>query len=270
MAATTLDISTISLAASSYLLDAEGMTWTIGTETVRNDSLTDDMESEQVQKITHSLDIPLMSSLTNPDRVSDLNMTAATLGGDNLLTTGLSSLDLDISYARADRPSAGSMFKHPQNVKRRLTGRVEFAVPDSGDIPLVTAVGSTTHADKVLSLSFTINAITFTLPVLLTNVVTSADRDGLIMISADLGPRKPVGGGAYPSAPVGTSSLLEKAINDYRTPIAVVVATKAVGGRSGTGNFIFDSVKLEARDGGLVMVRYGLINQGTVTVATTV
>lgn len=263
MAATTVELAALSIDASSFLADLPNLTATIEGDAVRNDNITDDMESEQLQKLSCRIQAPLMSTVSNPDRVSDLNVTVATLGGENLLTYGLQELTLEIGYARQERPSAGSWFKFPQNVKRRISGSCTFSVPDAGTATMLSKLASTTHSDKVMTLACTINGVAISLPVLLQTVEFQAERDGLQMLRCSLGARK---GSVTPS---GTTSLLEKAINAFRSTVAIVATTKAVGGQSIAGNFIFDSVSLQVRDGELVMTDYSFLSQGTFTSTVT-
>lgn len=259
MALTTLDISALSIGGSSFLTDLPNATATIEGDVVRNDSITDTEESEQLQKLSCRLSLPLMSTTSNPDRVSDLNVTVATLGGENLLTYGLQELTLDVSYARQEKPNAGSWFKYPQNVKRRITGSVLFSVPDAGTATMLSKLASTTHSDKVMTIACTVNSVAISMPVLLQSVEWQGERDGLQMLRCSLGARKGT------ANPTGTTSLLEKALNAYRTALAIVLTTKASGGQTISGDFIFDSLSFQVRDGELVMAEYAFLSQGAFT-----
>jgi hypothetical protein len=263
MALNTLAISAWSI-GGSVIADLEGGTIEVTGDDVRNDSVTQGMESRQLQKRQVAVDSGLMTTLTNPDRVSDLNVTALTLGGNNLLTYGVQDLSLNIGYTRAEVPQLGSRWRVPQNVKITISGEVTWAIPDAGTFDFLADMFSATHSDVVKVLSVTINGVSVTLPTLLTGLRWSGERDGLQLVTASLSPRAPAGG-AYPTAPTGTTSLLEKALNDFRTPLTCSFVTKAVGGRNIAGDFIFDTVSLEVRDAELVMTRYRMISTGAVT-----
>ena len=179
MAAESVAISALSVAGSSYLTDLEGCTFTLDTETVRNDSVTDDAESEQVQKITGTFDLPLMSTLSNPDRVSDLQVTGFTVGATNALTLGLERASIEVAYAQAEVPTVGTAFRVRQNVKRRVSGSARVAVSNTGVVPLLGDAANTTHSNRVKTITAVVNGVTIEFPALITGETWSAERDGL-------------------------------------------------------------------------------------------
>ena len=266
MAAITLDVAAASIGGNSFLTDLEGCTFTLETDTVDNHSIVSPGVSKQVQKIKGTFDFPMFSTSTIPDRISDLNLSVATLGGTSLLTFGLESLKLSVGYVRQQRPNAGSPFHYPQNTIIEISGSARVATPDTGITPFLGDAASTTHSDRVKSLSFTLNGVAITLPVVITGAGVPFERGGLQMCDISLGPRVPASG-AYPSAPTGTTTLLEKALNAYRTPLAISATTKATTGLVISGsNFIFDPWELEITDGGLVVPKYKFVNVGAFTV----
>ncbi len=267
MAATVLQFNSFTIGGSSFLTDLESITATIDSDTVENHGLTNDMVGEQVAKVGCRLEVPLFSTISTPERVSHLGLTACTLGTPNLLTDyGVESLDFNVAYQQVQRPSAGSLFRYPQNVRRNITASVTFGVPDTGLLPMLTDMTSATYGDRVKNLSFTINSVVTTLPVLLKSTQLAGQRDGLQMVTAELGPRVPTSG-AYPAAPTGTTSLFEKALNSYRTGLAVVLSNTVTTGETLSGTFLFDGLQLQIRDGALVMANYSFVSQGAFTCA---
>lgn len=238
--------------------------YAIDHDTVRDDALTDNMESEQVVKAKFSINFSLFSNIGDPERVSHLNLSAASLGGDDIKALGIDTLSLSVSYARKDKPQAGSLFPWPQNTKIRITGSVSFQVEDDGGMPYMEDAVAALYTARVKTLSFTLNGTAVTLPILLTNCKWTAERDGNQMFSADFGPRKPTSG-VYPVAPTGTSTLFATSLNAFRAALAVVINNAATG-ESVAANCIFDKADLEIRDGQLVPVKYSMVSVGAFTV----
>lgn len=268
MAIDSTQIGALSLASASQLEFFDAATFRIQSDVVRNDPITRTSQGNQRAKLQAFLEVDLMSTKSLPVRVSHLDLSALSLDAVDLLPYGLDNLELSVSYASQDVPSAGSLWKVTQNVKKIVSGSIRTSVPDAGFGALFTDAGSSAEADARMVLTFTINSVTTTLALLLQEVSLENRMDDLQRFTATLASADP-GTGDYPTAPTGTTSLMEKALNAFRSTIAFVFTSHSSEGFTASGNALFDGFRITLQDGELVKSSISLRSTGGVTLATT-
>lgn len=262
-------LSALDLASSSFLADFQSATVSVDDDTVRNDALTRGGQSVQTTKRGVTFDVDLLSTLSgsDPERVSHLHLSALTVGGTNYLTD-LEGGTIEISYEQKKKPGAGSLWHYPQNVTKHIRATLKIGVPATGGVPLMVNQFSATLTTQNAALSFTLNSVTTTITMRVVKVSQPFERDGLQIFEVTLEGRDP-GTGAWPSAPTGTTTLLEKAFNDFKTAIAFNFTSHATEGYNLAGNMVFASVNINIQDGDLVATKYQFKSQGTITATAT-
>jgi hypothetical protein len=266
------DIGTLSIASISLLADFEGVTYTVKETQVDGSSMVATGKSYTGTKLGGTLDIPVLSTQSTPDRVTHLNLTVLTVGGTSYLADVL-SLKLTLTPNQVKQPSSGSWWQTVQNTKMDISGSVDISLPAGSNYAhdLLTLAHSATGSSRNLVLSFTLNAVTITVPLRLESAQLKAERDGLQMMTLNLSCHAPLSG-TFPTAPTGTSSLLEKAFNSWAAEFAFAFNTSATAARGAaiSGNCIFGPTTIEVTDEGLAKTTYQFHTTGTVTeVATT-
>jgi hypothetical protein len=76
-------------------------------------------------------------------------------------------------------------------------------------------------------------------------------------------------GANNPTAPTGTTSLLEKAFNAPGTALAIVATSRATNGISYSGNFVIESARVAINQADAIMTQYRFRSSGAVTATAT-
>jgi hypothetical protein len=263
------DIGTLSIASISLLADFENVTWTVDETQVDGSSMVSLGKSMNGTKLAGTLDVSVLSTLSTPDRVSHLNMTVLTVGGTNYLTD-VQSFKLTGTPNQVKQPSAGSWWQTVQNTKMDFAVTLDIAIPVGSNYAhdLMTKMSSTTGIDRNVVLSVTINSVAQTIAMRMKSGSLKAERDGLQMFTLNLVGHAPLSG-TYPTAPTGTTSLLEKAYNSWASELAFTFSSNATAARGAvfTGNCIIGTWSIDVADEGLVKTAYQFHTTGTVTEA---
>lgn len=261
-------LSLLSLGGNDFLADLEDATLEIGPDmTKRIDSITRAGQAEGTTKRGCHFEISLLSTKSTPERVSHLDLTAFTIGGTDYIAN-LESLDFSGSYEQKDKPAAGQLWQVKQNVTKKYTASVNLAIPDTGGMPLLVNQTSATLSNQNAALAFTLNGNAFSFAMRSVKVSAPWQRDGLQMVTVDFVGRDP-GTGAFPSAPTGTTGLLQLALNAFKTPLAFDFISHATEGYELSGNVIYSGFSFQIKDGELVPVKYSFDSTGTVVGAAT-
>jgi hypothetical protein len=261
------DVSLYTLDGTSVLATYENVTLEVTEDQVDGSSIGRMGKTAQGVKLSGRIDTSLMSTFSTPDRVSHLDLSAMALGATSYLAS-LRRLRLSGSYEQKMRAGVGALNVRPQNVKKDYAASAEFDADDTVASAIMIAMASPTYANRNAVLGFTLNSIAYTFPMRMQKAGVRVQRDDLQLVTLDLAGRSP-DSGAYPTAPVGTTSLLEKAINVPETAIAFAFTSKAAGGVAMSGSCIFSSFDIEINDGELVRSQYSFNTTGAWTVAAT-
>ena len=261
------DISVYTVGGIALLGLFEDVTYSVEETQVDGSAMARLAKCAQGTKLAGSFDCKLMSTKSSPVRVSHLDLSAMSLGGTSYLAV-LRSLSFKGSFEAKDKAGIGSLFKNSQNVKKDYSADVELDCADGTASALMTLMHSVTATDRNVALALTLNAVGITVPMRLQKLAHSGSRNELQVLKGSLMGRDP-GTGAYPTAPTGTTTLLEKAFNDFRTELAFTYTSKTTNGFSVTGNCIFSSFGFEIQDEALEYESYSFASVGTVTNSAT-
>lgn len=262
-----VDVSVFSIAGSSVLGTFPDATITIDNENRDGSVVGRRGRSPVPTKRGASLSINLMSG-SAIDWVSHLDVSAFTIGGTDL-SDYLRGGSLDIRNGFQESSAVSDLWKVPQWTSKDYTARVTLQIPDASEFAITGDMDDTNMADMDVALSITINSVTITIPMLITSHAWSTSSDGLQLIELLLEGQDPLTGD-YPTAPTGTTTLLEKALNAAGTAVAISASTKSANGSNYAFNAVIESASFSWNDGELIPVQYNFLATGAVAISTTV
>ena len=261
------DISIFSIGGSSQLAYFDNVTLTTSNTTANTASVGANGQRSSIMKSGATIDVNLRGvSATTSDAATHLDLTSLAFGAYTF--TCFTSASLNISYQTATVPCVGSRYKMEDNTQLILAAEIKvqavnglaeaFMVPFNSAAALSTSNGN---------LSLVYNGVTYTIACLIQEVSLVAERDGIQELSIKLEGRAP-DTGSFPAAPTGTTGLLNKALNDYNTALAVSFQSiTGTNGINASGNFKFQSASFEIADEQIVPVAYSFRSYGALTVA---
>jgi hypothetical protein len=168
-------------------------------------------------------------------------------------------------------------FKWPQIFGKDYRLDCTLVIPAAGDSQspnFARAMGANLHDTDLndqdltrVTFTITIDGVTVTIPMQVASMTHTINQNQEQVISLSMNGVDP-GTGAYPTAPTGTTSLLEKMFNAYNTVLACVLTTAAAGaGQTYSGNFIFTDFGFSFNDSEIIMIDYTLASRGTIVSA---
>jgi hypothetical protein len=199
-------------------------------------------------------------------RTSHLNVTAFTIGGANFLNV-LKSYTLAGSFEHRMQAGIGEKYAKPQVVAKdyQITATLDVQAVDS--YTLADLIGGADFSDVDQAVSVTIEGVAITVPMNLNTFALNVSRYELQeMVLTFQG--ADAGAGSYPTAPTGTSSLLEKALNAPTTEVNVTFQNALSGDANGvnvSAAAVFESFEIQTQDGQLVNETYNFLTYGTIT-----
>lgn len=260
------DISIFSIGGSSQLAYFDNVTLTTSNSVANTASVGAKGQRSSIVKTSATIDVNLRGvSATTSDAATHLDTTSLSIGA--LTFTCFSSCALNISYATAVVPCVGSRYKQEDNTKLILAADVKVqAVSGTAEALMVPFNNAAALSASNATFTLIFNGVTYAIPMLIQEVSLVAERDGIQEISIKLEGRSP-DSGAFPTTPTSTTGLLNKALNDYNTALAVSFQSIAsTVGINVSGNFKFQSASFEIADEQVVPVAYSFRNHGAVTI----
>lgn len=248
----------------------------ITADTVEGRSLAYLGRSARGVKKGGQIQTSLMSSSGNScqSRVSNLNVTALAIDG-TAYATMLRGGTFRGEYTIVEASAVGDFWKYPYGIAKDYTADVDLMLPLSATAnaarTIAVDVCSSDPEDLCMVFSVTINSVAYTLPMMITKMTHKWSDNDLAMFSVSLKGKGPDSDSGYPTAPTGTTTLLEKAFNDPFTALSYTITPyAAVGkGESYTGNCVFGGFSFSFNDASLIMLDYTFLTQGAVTHSTT-
>ncbi len=217
-------------------------------------------ESPQLVVKGFSLEATATSNVAGVGRVTNLNLTAFTVGGTAYLAT-VDSVSFSGSMAHAEGKGAADFWEFPNVVSAGFSGKARLKVP-AADLPALDALAAdATVAGNYLAISATLNGVVVTIPVAITMFTRELPIDDIQYFSIDFVGRDPLTG-TYPTAPTGTTSLLEKAIVQPRTALAFTFKPSADSGTY-SGNLVWSAWDFSVNNTGVVRTKYSWKGAGT-------
>lgn len=228
---------------------------TLATEATVTKNIMDDAgqainrlnESPQGVKMNWMLSATALSTKSGAIRVTNLDLSAASILGTDVLAA-VESINFDRSLVLSEGSGCGDGWQYPNVTGGGFSGSARIKIPTSG-VPLMAGIDAVTDADGVFT--FTLNGVSVTLPVLITSIQHSMRVGDVQVLEVTFKGQDPLTG-TYPTAPTGTTTLMEKIFNAPRTALAVVLTTKAADGVAYTGNVVPQSYSVAIADGQVV------------------
>ncbi len=259
----TVDMSVFSIGGTSYLGTFRNTTFAVTNDTVEASPAVRDGMRAQVAKKGATLSTELMSVVSGSLKVQHTDVTVLTIDGTDYLGSFTGTLSGEITSVEG--ALAGVLWKSPQNTKKnyRLSGTIVVTTATGGAQGLLTdAFGTVANAN--MTVSVTINGVAITIPMTLVSCSLAFADGDIQKYAVELQGASP-DTGDYPTAPTGSTSLLEKAFNAYKTALAVSLTTHATEGVNLAGNVKFSSFSIGIEDGALTNVQYEFVSDGAIT-----
>jgi hypothetical protein len=225
-------------------------------------------KNSQPLKTSGKLSVDLASVTSGSTRVSHMNVTAFTIGGTSYLSV-LKSFSLSGSFEHRMQSGTGEKYTKPQVTAKDYQITVNLDVDTTKSYTLMNMLAGSDFTGTAKTISVTINSVTITIPMTFNQGTLTAQRYELQELALSFDGADP-GTGNYPSAPTGTTSILEKALNAPTTALAFVFQNASsgdTGGFNASGNAVFESFSLKTQDAQIVEENYSFATQGTITMA---
>jgi hypothetical protein len=266
--ATLNDVSVFTLGGTALIATFRGGEVTFTNMDDEGHTATMKANSPQLVKKSVDLKFSLVDNVSGISRVTNLNVSALTIGGTAYVAE-LESGTMTIGYVSQEVDGVGDMFTYTQNIRLGdVTLSANLYCPAAA-VPAIVGLGaSATASDAVLDVTLTINGVSFTMPMFISSVGHSVERDGPQMIPVTLKLRDD-GDANIPNAPTGTTTMLEKAFNAFKTALTLAFTTKASGGITYAGAFVFSGVTVTFANKAVVGIDFEMANQGAVTATVT-
>lgn len=248
-----------SVSQLAFLGDASIM---IDHEDVDGSPITRIYESSQIVGSSGTVKCSLMSVLSGSTKVNNLDVSAFTIGGTNYLAN-LDSGSIQVEWTHQEGKAVGTQWAYPVVTKKKISMDATLKIPTTSGAGLMLLMDSATSGLEVVA-SITINSIATTFPGLLKSVDHSYPQGGIQTHKVQIKGRN-TDTGTFPTAPSGTSSILELFLNTLAS-IAFAITSKASGGAVYSGNMLPKSLNLQWANGQLVMVDVEFATQGAVTI----
>lgn len=210
-------------------------------------------------------------STVGSSRVSNLDLTAFSIDAVDYIAY-VQSAQFSFSVPNSQTKGVGSLWHAPQprTNERAVTVNATLQVPAATATANALRLlgGIAVHADREeasVAFTMTINGIAITLPMTVVRVGVPQKRGEMLEIPIELRGRAPVSG-AFITAPAGSSTLIEKAINATATAIAFVFTPHddAGFGKSFNGNMVIESFDFSVEHGKIIATNFQYAATGTV------
>ena len=208
--------------------------------------------------MTQKHDFELLMDASGECRATNLDVSVFTVGA----TAKIGSLiDGSVGYALSGSSSTraiNSLKEKSQATQRKYTVTGRFRVEDAEVLlALETMANSSTPSDRDVSITVTINAISFIIPMTMSNFKFSSSHAEVQEYTATFTSR------AIATSPTGSSIIAVAFTGDG---LLTLVSNSGSGQRSGTG--LIESMNITAPNNGLVTVTGSLLMQSGYTLAT--
>lgn len=215
-------------------------------------------------KQSYKISTSIMSAISAATRVSNLDVSVFTIGGVDYLPF-LRGGTISGSYEKDEAGGVANLWKYPLNTVKDYGGEVTLNLPLSTTANALRTIlkaindGATAH-DVIVAI--TINSVAISLDMHITSFKFNGEPGKLQTVTLSLA-GKDDGSNAV-NSPVGTTTLLEKAINVYKTPIAFSFTGKSTNSLNLAGDMIFSSFSFSFNDSQVISTDYEWESHGAV------
>lgn len=260
-----VDVSVLDVGGISLKNDAPTARFTSESVTAEGQPLDRWGGNPQVTKLKWGLTLDALSTKSGAVRVTNLDFSALSITGTSVIAN-VESFDLQGSFSLDTGDGPNDVFEYAVVTAKQYSGSMTIKVPTSS-VPLMAGLDTGVSSWQG-SLTFTINSITTTMPVVINSAEHVATVGSAQVINLTFTAQDPLTGD-HPSAPTGTSTLWEKALNAGHTAVAIQYTTKASGGIDYTGNAVFAGFSLSVKNRDVVRNSYTFAGVGAPTIAAT-
>jgi hypothetical protein len=232
-------------------------------------------ERNEVTKKGATIAATLLSDATGASRVSNIDLSALLIGGTDYISY-VRGGNFRLTIPNTESGSVKDLWKTPQPLpnRRQVAVTVKLQVPAaSATANALRAIGAINVGNREanqVAFSMTLGGVTITLAMTIASVSNPQRVGEMFEMDINLVGRAPVSG-TFITSPAGTTTLLEKAINDSKTVLAFVFTPhNDVGfGYSYNGNMVVESVEFGWEDEQIVRTAYTYRTAGAVSGANT-
>jgi hypothetical protein len=261
-------LNILSIGGNSQLEFIENANYTFTEEGAEGAPASRFGGNDQGTKMSGKIEFSLFSDQATDVRVSHLDLSAATWGSVNLLSPNiLSNMQVRIQMVHKMNPGTGQLWAYPIVADGKFEGSLKLGMDRAAVPQILIDMFSATYGDKNRVLAFTLNSVGVSVPFRQKSAAIPVEKDGLMEYTLDLADRSARAGVTV--LPSGTTSLLEKAINQPKTALAFVFRPASHPSINISGNMVWETFELNIEDGKLVPSKLTFATQGTVTGAAT-
>lgn len=260
------NLSVLSIGGSSQLEFVENANFSFSETPVKGAPASRFGGNVQGTKLAGKIEYSLWDDLAGGEvvRVSHLDLSAATWGSVNLLSPNIvSSLRLGVKFQHKMNPGLGQRWVYPIVADGEFDGSLKLGMDRAAVPQILIDMFSATYGDRNRVLAFTINSVGFSVPMRQMEATIPVVKDGLQEYTLSLADRSARSG--ITVLPIGTTSLIQKAINAPKTALAFVFQPHATPTITIGGNMVWESMELAIEDGALIPTKVSFATQGTVT-----
>lgn len=177
------------------------------------------------------------------------------------------------SFTTREVSAVGDAYKWPQHFGKDYTAEVTLVITLTGDPNPMRNLSAGVHDADVLDqdlinvvFTITIDALTVTVPMQISSMKIDFNERQEMVCTLSLEGNDPGGSSDFPTAPTGTTTLLEKAFNLYNTALAFVLTTASgANGVAYAGNMIITDFGFNFNDAEITMIDYTFMSRGNFT-----
>lgn len=253
------DITEVEMTCPAELVDGRGIAW--------------GGESENAVKQHCEFRTSALSTYSSPARVANIDVGAFTLAGTDFLTH-LRGGSFNGSFHMSDELGGVSNYwSYKVPVIPIYSASVMLNLPNADTVNalrtfitgMMNATIATAVTNRNAALSITINSVAHTLAMIIaTGGIKLAGGPSSQIVTLDLKGRND-GSSTYPTAPTGTTTLLEKHFNSFATPMAFTFTPKSANSTAFTGELVPTSFSFDFNDSSLIKTNYAWQSHGVVT-----
>jgi hypothetical protein len=252
---TLTDLGNLTIGGGAFMAVLEDVQWESEGEFDEILNPTRFRKAEQKTKSSARFTMPLKTIKSGATRVSHLDLSAAGLGGMDFRPE-MESVTIKIANPINPIPNPGELKRRYQcdpggTIDADLS--LQVADADSVALALLALIESDDPDDAAAVLSLTLNGSAITVPGNLKRGGHNAQ--GRQKVTVGFGGSNP--GGTYPTAPTGNTTLLERAINAPKTPLAFTYASHLTNGLTRTGYVLIETAEVVIEDARISRESYG-------------
>lgn len=272
------DLAVYSIGGTSYLGLIKGVSYEFSPTNADSSPITIMGTRRQTVKKSVKISSSHMSTSSGDSGlvVGNLHVSGLSIGGVSFISY-LRGGSFSGSFTHREVSSVGDVWSETQIFGKDYRTEVTLTIPAAGDSQtpnfarsLMDELHDSDLNDQDLTrvvFEIVIDGVTITVPMIVASATHAINEKQEQLITLSLEGNAPTSGD-FPTAPTGTTTLLEKAFNSYNTPLAVVLTTGAAGsGEAYTGNVLFSGFSFGFNDAEINVIQYEFVSHGAFAAA---